>query len=457
MPVLITGNLQDASGNPVTDAVIRLSPDAATVGGSEAIGGVGILMTPVEVTTDGVGDFTHAAVDFFRYRLEIPSIGFDRYFICPDSAVTPTVSFHLLGLSPTVQTVLRGEERVDSTTDQFVTEIQLGTVSINTVLERFDQIELERSTALAGPWATIATVDLLPSVFFYDVNDATATVDTVYYYRSRYQNSTTGETSQYGEIRASDAQGESALLVSVDELRENYLFGLDLSDDAGKPFPDRMLEWYIKAGIDWLEKELDIDLVAKTHVDELHDHYANDYGRWGYFQLQNYPILAIDEIRFQYPSMFEAVTIDSRWYVLEDNGVSGVIQIVPGQGNIADILMIPGALLPMWSGQTGRVPAIWHIDYRSGFEPLTAPPDIKHAIAMWASIGVLNIAGDLIVGAGIASKSVSLPGLSQNVNTTSSATNAGFGARIIEYQKELKALIPNLRRYYGKGTRMVVV
>ena len=76
---------------------------------------------------------------------------------------------------------------------------------------------------------------------------------------------------------------------------------------------------------------------------------------------------------------------------------------------------------------------------------------------MHASIGILNIAGDLIAGAGIATKSVSVPGLSQNIGTTSSATNSGYGARIGEYQKELKAMIPNLRRYYGKGTRMVVV
>ena len=457
MAVSITGTLQDASGNPVEDAVVRLSPASPSVDGSEAIGGVGISLTPVEVTTDASGDFSHSAADFFRYRLEIPAIGFDRHFVAPDHTVTPTVQFHLLGLSPVVQTVLRGEERVDADTDQFVTEIQVSAPSVDTVRERFDHFRLERAEDEDGPWTAAATVDLLPGVVFYSMADATATDDVVYYYRARYRNSTTGDVSAFGAIVASDAQGEDALLVSVDELRENYLFGLDLSDDKGNPFPDRMLEWYIKAGVDWLEKELDIDLVAHTHINETHDHYAVDYARWGYFQLQNYPVIAIDQIQFQYPSMLEAVTIDPRWVVLEDNGVSGVVQIVPGQGNIADVLMIPGALLPMWSGQTGRVPAIWHINYRSGFEPLTAPPDIKHAIGMWASIGVLNIAGDLIVGAGIASKSISLPGLSQNVNTTSSATNAGFGARIIEYQKELKSLIPNLRRYYGKNTRMVVV
>ena len=456
MAVSITGTLQDASGNPVQDAVVRLTPAPNDEGASEAISGIGLSSTPVEVVTNASGAFTHTAVDLFRYRLEIPSISYDRNFVCPDSAAIATVVFHLLGLTPDVQTVMRGEERVDATTDKFVTQIQTRTPSIGTVMERFDVMDLQRSTDLAA-WTTVKTFTLLPNTFFYEHEDETATSDTVYYYKAQYRNTTSADVSSFGALVASDRQGHDALLVSVDELRENYLFGLDLSDDNGVPFPDRMLEWYIKAGIDWLEKELDIDLVAKTHTNEVHDHYANDYGRWGYFQLQNYPVIAIDQIQFQYPSMTTAVTISNEWVVLEDNGVSGVVQIVPGQGNIADILMIPGALLPMWSGATGRVPAIWHFNYRSGFEPLKAPPDLKHAIGMWASIGVLNIAGDLIVGAGIASKSVSLPGLSQNVNTTSSATNAGFGARIIEYQKELKAMLPNLRRYYGKNTRMMVV
>lgn len=463
MAVTITGTILDASGAGVVDAVVRLSPAPASVGASETVGGVGISQTPVEVVTDGTGVFAHTAVDFIRYRLEIPAIGYDRYFVCPDSAATPSVAFNTLGLSPSVQTVVRGEVRVppavysDPPTITYYTEVTVQAPSIQTVIERFDRIILQRTESLSGPWATIHTFELLPNTFFYDHQDSTATDDTVYYYRARYEDSASSDVSQYSDLLSSESQDENALLVSVDELRDNYLFGLDLSDDDGNPFPDRMLDWYIRAGVDWLAKELDVDLVAKTHTNEVHDHYANDYARWGYFQLNYYPVVAIDEVYFQYPSMTEKSVISNQWVVLEDEGESGVVQIVPGQGNIADILMIPGALLPMWSGATGRVPAIWHFTYRAGFEPGTAPPDIKHAISMWAAIGVLNIAGDLIVGAGIASKSVSLPGLSQNINTTSSATNAGFGARIIEYQKEIKQLIPNLRRHYGKASKMVVV
>jgi hypothetical protein len=593
--VSITGTIQDSSGTGVDDAVVRLSPAGASEGAAEAVGGIGISKTPVEVTTAGGGAFTITAVDFVRYRLEIPSIGFDRYFVCPDSATSPTVAFNTLGLTPEMQTVVRGEVRVSATANTYFTEVTVAAASIDTVRERFTDLSLERSESVAGPWTTIASFTLLPKTNFYVHQDSTATDDTEYFYRALYTHSVTAATSQYSALLSSDSQDENALLVSVDELRENYLFGLDLTDDDGNPFPDRMLEWYIRAGVDWLHKELDIDMVATTHINETHDHYAVDYARWGYFQLNHYPVIAVDQIFFQYPSMQSQSVINPEWIVLEDGGAHGVIQIVPGQGNIAEVLMIPGALFPMWSGATGRVPGIWHFTYRSGFEPGTAPPDIKHAVAMWASIGVLNIAGDLIVGAGIASKSVTLPGLSQNVNTTclsgdteialadgsfatikslvgsgpfevisvdadgkatievardarptieddvlavhlsngrvvrsnethkfrlldgewlaagelqpgtvltpcegvdgplievvrvvptgsreqlydltvdathcfglssgvivhnSSATNAGFGARIIEYQKEIKQLIPNLRRYYGKTTRMMVV
>jgi len=79
----------------------------------------------------------------------------------------------------------------------------------------------------------------------------------------------------------------------------------------------------------------------------------------------------------------------------------------------------------------------------SGTHP--TPPSILDAIGLLASILPLDTAGDLIAGAGIASKSISLDGISQTINTTSSATNSGYGARGLSYQKRLKTLIPSLQ------------
>jgi hypothetical protein len=76
-------------------------------------------------------------------------------------------------------------------------------------------------------------------------------------------------------------------------------------------------------------------------------------------------------------------------------------------------------------------------------------------VGMIASMGPFNIAGDMIAGAGIASQSIGIDGLSQSVSTTSSATNAGYGARIIQYQKDVKDQIKHLQNYY-KGPRLTV-
>lgn len=76
------------------------------------------------------------------------------------------------------------------------------------------------------------------------------------------------------------------------------------------------------------------------------------------------------------------------------------------------------------------------------------PQDIKHALGYLAAMQPLNVAGDLIAGAGVASFATSIDGLSTSLNTTSSATNSGYGARILNYLKQLKELLPALRAKY---------
>ena len=81
--------------------------------------------------------------------------------------------------------------------------------------------------------------------------------------------------------------------------------------------------------------------------------------------------------------------------------------------------------------------------------------NIVEIVAKKAALGPLNLAGDLIAGAGIATKSISLDGISQSIGTTSSATNAGYGARIIQYQKQIDNAMKDLRNHYV-GIQMVV-
>lgn len=78
----------------------------------------------------------------------------------------------------------------------------------------------------------------------------------------------------------------------------------------------------------------------------------------------------------------------------------------------------------------------------------TLPADIKQAIGYKAALLPLDVAGDLIAGAGIASLSVGVDGIHQSLNTTASATNSGYGARVLQFERELKALMPALKAKY---------
>jgi len=78
----------------------------------------------------------------------------------------------------------------------------------------------------------------------------------------------------------------------------------------------------------------------------------------------------------------------------------------------------------------------------------TVPEVLIRCVGLLAAILPLDIAGDLIVGAGIARFQVSVDDLRQEVDTTSSATNSGYGARILSYKNTLKAYVKALKADY---------
>jgi hypothetical protein len=87
-------------------------------------------------------------------------------------------------------------------------------------------------------------------------------------------------------------------------------------------------------------------------------------------------------------------------------------------------------------------------DVTVSYKVSTLPSDIKQAIGYKSALLPLDVAGDLIAGAGVASISVGVDGIHQSVNTTASSTNAGYGARVLQYERELKALMPALKSKY---------
>lgn len=82
----------------------------------------------------------------------------------------------------------------------------------------------------------------------------------------------------------------------------------------------------------------------------------------------------------------------------------------------------------------------------------TLPADLKALIGLNASLLPLAVAGTTLVGPGIASKSVSIDGLSQSIGTTASATKHAYSNRADAHQEMFERMLPYVRgRYTGPG------
>lgn len=262
------------------------------------------------------------------------------------------------------------------------------------------------------------------------------------------------------------------------DLVNNYLVGLNLTDDYGNPYPDSLYNQAINYGVTNVARILDLDL-------EPVEFYAGDInapdfatrvnlpqtkkdpqGRYGAervdlvaqepfwrFRLRRRPVLdPPSRIIIIYPGASEPVLVIPQTWIQVADMLAGHVEIHPAVNSVPASYL--GVGLVRAPSHFALMPGMMRVDYRAGFEQV--PADILQAIYLIAAMNVLNPAGDLIVGAGIASSSLSFAGLSQSVNTTSSATNAGYGSRIIQYNKELESLLPRLRAYYHGAALMMV-
>lgn len=245
------------------------------------------------------------------------------------------------------------------------------------------------------------------------------------------------------------------LVLSVQDLKTNFLFGVSFKDDDGNDFPDSLFEFYIRSAQEWLQREVQALLFPTDISTEVHDYDFNDFLQYGFVKLHWAPVRSVTRYDIRFPMSSQTLSLNPDWFRV--NAMSGTVNLIPVAGSISNMLIgMGGGFLPSLYGANPYVPMVIEVDYSAGFASQSLiPNDILEVIGMKASMGPLNIAGDLLGGAGIASKSLSVDGLSESISTTSSPEFAGYGARINQYIKQiplhLAAIKDNLR-----GIQMVV-
>jgi hypothetical protein len=251
---------------------------------------------------------------------------------------------------------------------------------------------------------------------------------------------------------------------------KKYMFGLKIVDpDTKQELDDSVYEHLIDTKIPYAEQQLGIAILPRIIANERHDYYANDFMHYNYIQTYERPILQVNSVEMMYNNQ-RLEKFPTSWLKVYTR--TGEIEVNPavivGDSNVLNggeaymngTQAISSA--PLWGlpgiASTDVVPQALQYTYVAGMLPPTrrgitrdweVPLDLVQLIAKYVLRELLEIWGDLIIGAGIAGESLSVDGISESTTTTQSAMYTGGAARIKLIDDTIASLEQGLRNRYG--------
>ena len=360
--------------------------------------------------------------------------------------------------------------------------------NLSLVLQEYDQIKVYRADSEGGNYVEITDadtrIDLIPEKEIYYYADSGGT-SIKWYKVSYFDSSTPAESDLSSAMRGGTEEerigysfgnysappNEWGKALTPDDMRYTYLFGIDAtgSDVNEFTFSDEQFDFYVESAVEDFERYMTIDIlkrVRKTlpadalvqaarwidgvdYTDE-EDPYDFDPELWqnyGFIQLRHAPVLSVE--RCQLISVVDTMLIDfiaRNWLRVQKK--VGQINLFPRTGSEAYGPFGIGAA--PWRLMAVPYPQGFYIDYTTGYKNSDLiPNDMREIIGKWSSIKVLASVGDGLM-AGFSSSSVSLDGLSESFSSTQSATSAYFGARIKQYQDDIKEWLKRNRYKFGR-------
>jgi hypothetical protein len=253
----------------------------------------------------------------------------------------------------------------------------------------------------------------------------------------------------------------TGMLFSPAEIFALYLYGIVIQGGDGTAFSNESMRFYIQAAQKEVENFFNLKLVRQFIFKEKLTYYRADY--WQSFPIlfSNYPVNEPVSLTGRFNNL-EQISYPTQWLTTHQNSYGMFkrrVSIVPTGTAVATAnaeVILSGLTTQLGSQHFRMIPDYWDLQYITGFGIDDMPMDLLNLTGKLACFGPLNIAGDLILGAGIASQSLGVDGLSQGISSTASATNAGYGARLITYEKEIKETVKRIKLVYDEIHMTVV-
>ena len=263
-------------------------------------------------------------------------------------------------------------------------------------------------------------------------------------------------------------EGEWGTVLTPDDFRYTYLWGTDFKATNGSMFSDEQIQYFIDAAVTEMERRLNITIlkrriksiesIERQHLqrkvdyddeEPLYDFAFRKIQRYGMIQSKQRPIIKTSRCTLinrgangepDYVDLLPSTTLDKK---------NGVIKFLKRPFKPNDTWNGINAAISPYGAETWNNHLFYAIDYEAGFETSDdIPEDLRHNIGLMSAISLLNVIGDGLM-AGFSSSSLSMDGVSESFSSTQSATSATFGARIMEYKKELDDYIQANKFKFG--------
>ena len=259
------------------------------------------------------------------------------------------------------------------------------------------------------------------------------------------------------QLRLNSKFGVSQIPLSLESLRNTFLFGVTIKDANGNELPESSYNEFIEMAISSLETYLDMKIPLQT-IEQKVDFISDDYINNG-FMVVAYPIL--EQISLKgFIGTFNHIQYPNDWMSIKSiNGelTSRHIHILPNYNSAISYgyLSFPSNYRNWWQ-QNKTIPNYWKVKYLTGFREI--PKDILNMLYKITAVSILSLGGQVKTSGlapGINSTSLSLDGLSQSVSGGGTAAGGPYSSLIKQYFAEIKNDLQHLTQKYS-GIYLVV-
>jgi hypothetical protein len=254
------------------------------------------------------------------------------------------------------------------------------------------------------------------------------------------------------EIQAPTPNVQNSSILTAKDLRDRFLFGINLTAPNGQTLSDDTIQWHIDAATSAVENYLQIDIRPRYYAQERVDYMRQDYSNWGYARLKHGPIIQIYEFLVIYPDTGSVVSLPLEWLQTDAVGESSVVNIIPGVNSMGNFIIGFGnSILPLVFSTADYLPDLFKVSYKAGFPANKVPEAFLSVIAKKAVIDILiQISNSYLVNGAI-EQQLGIDGNFERVTTIPFL----YEKQIELYRKQYAEEISELRSRY-QGIKMVV-